>query len=247
MHKVLLIIHSAAKKGNYVNTLPPLGILYISSFLESKGIATDVVDYNVSEVDYSVIEKYDLIGFSVNCGNVTNTLKMARIVKEKYGKDIIVGGPQVTSDPDLFLEKEFIDGAVVGEGEYTLYEYIKNRKGVKGIYVKDEKEKIIFGGTRPPIKDMDSLPFPAFDKIDLGKYKVTFKKKKATSTIATSRGCPFGCIFCFHSLGSSFRARSAENVVKEIEWQIKNFGVEEICIQDDNISLYLGACPKIIN
>lgn len=225
--------------------MPPLGILYISSFLESKGITADVIDYHVSDIDWSVAKDYDLIGFSVNCSNITNTLNMARSIKQDYGKEIIVGGPQVTSDPESFLSKEYIDGAVIGEGEYTLYEYVENRKIVNGLYLKDRNKKIIFGGIRPFIEDLDSLPFPAFDKIDIKKYTVPIKKRKPASPIFTSRGCPFNCIFCFHSLGYSFRPRSVKNVIDEIEWQANNFGVKEFCIEDDNVSLNMDRAKEI--
>lgn len=245
--KVLLIMQSPVNKTNYLNTLPPLGILYISSFLESKGMITKVIDYNVSNNHYSVVYDYDLICFSVNCGNITNTLNMARAVKEKYNKEIIVGGPQVTSDPEFFINKEYIDGAVVGEGEHTLYEYIKNRKSVQGIYLKDRDKKIIFGGERPYIKDLDALPFPAFDKIDIKKYNLASRKRKPTSVITTSRGCPFNCIFCFHSIGYLYRKRSVKNIIEEIEWQVNNFGVREICFLDDNISLDIDRAKKIFN
>lgn len=247
MEKVLLVMQAPITKRNFINAMPPLGILYISSFLESKDIATDVIDYNISEADYSITDNYDLVGFSVNCGNIINTLNMAKYVKENYKKEIIVGGPQVTSDPEFFLAKECIDGAVVGEGEHTLYEYMKYRKLVQGLYLKNGNKKIVFGGERPPIKDLDSLPFPAFDKVDIKKYNIPIKKRKPTSTIITSRGCPFSCIFCFHSLGYLFRSRSSKNVIDEIQWQTKNLGVKEICIQDDNISLDIGRAKKIFN
>lgn len=245
MEKVLLIMPSPVNRISFINTMPPLGILYISSFLESKGIVADVIDCNVSDIDYSIANDYDFICFSVNCGNITNTLNMAKCIKEKYGKEIIVGGPQATSEPDFFLDKKYIDGVVIGEGEYTLYEYIKNKKLVKGIYLKDRNKKIIFEGGRPFIKDLDSLPFPAFNKIDITKYAVPIKKKKPISTILTSRGCPFNCIFCFHALGYRFRPRSAQNVVDEMEWQINNFGVREFCLGDDNISLDMDRAKKI--
>ncbi len=238
-------MHSPVNKGKFINSMPPLGVLYMASFLESKGIRADVIDYNVSNTDYSVANNYDLLCFSVNCGNITNTLKMAEHVKKHYNKKILVGGPQVTSDPDFFLNKEYIDGAMIGEGEITFYEYIKKGELVSGMYLKDKNGKAVFGGTRPLIKDLDTLPFPALEKIDIKKYNIPIKKKRFTSSILTSRGCPFSCIFCFHPFGRSFRARSAKNVVDEIEWQVKKFGVKEICIQDDNVTLDINRAKDI--
>jgi radical SAM superfamily enzyme YgiQ (UPF0313 family) len=245
MKKVLLVMQAAAKKDNFVNALPPLGILYISSFLDSMGIASDVIDYNIAEAPYSAAKDYDLVCFSVNCGNVTRTLEMCRHVKDNYGKKVIVGGPLTTSDPGFFMEKEYVDGAVVGEGEYALYEYIRGARPVSGMYLKDENGRAVFGGERPHIKGLDHLPFPALNKIDIRKYNTIPKKGRPVSTITTSRGCPYSCIFCFHSLGHAYRMRSAENVVAEIEWQVKELGVKEIGILDDNISLDMDRAKRI--
>ena len=57
------------------------------------------------------------------------------------------------------------------------------------------------------------------------------------SQIMTSRGCPYNCIYCFHSLGRKWRPRSARNIVDEIEWQVNKLGVREISISDDNFTL----------
>ena len=243
--KTLFIVESPVKKENYVNTMPPLGVLYMSSYLTSKGIENDVVDCNVDKLDKDINE-YDLIAMSVNCGNITNTIRTARRIKKEFDKEIIIGGAQATSNPKFFLKQQFIDGVVKGEGEITLYEYIKNRDVVDGLYLKKDG-KIFYRKDREWNKDLDKLPFPALDKINLKKYNVPIKKKKPASTIVTSRGCPYQCIFCFHPNGYTWRARSAENVVKEIEWQINEFGIKEICIQDDNISLDLNRAKKIFD
>ncbi|MFH1791934.1 MAG: radical SAM protein [Candidatus Omnitrophota bacterium] len=243
--KVLLVIQSAANKANFVNAMPPLGILYIASYLESKGIKADVLDCTVGDAGVPDGRGYDLVGFSVNCGNITNTLAMARRLKKESGVKIVVGGPQVTADPDFFMTKEYIDGAVTGEGEHTLHEYLEKEAPVPGMYVRDKNGDVAAGGARPFIKDLDSLPFPALQKIDFTKYNVPIKKRKPTSTVMTSRGCPFQCIFCFHPLGYAFRPRSPQNVIEEVEWQVKELGVREVCVQDDNVSLDMGRAKEI--
>jgi len=243
--KTLFIVESPVKKENYVNTMPPLGVLYMSSYLTSKGIDNDVVDCNVDSLNKD-INDYDLVALSVNCGNITNTIRTARKIKKEFGKTIIVGGAQATSNPRFFLKQDFIDGVVKGEGEITLHEYIKEGKVVDGLYLKKDG-KIFYKKDREWNKDLDSLPFPALDKVDLKKYNVPIKKKKPASTIVTSRGCPYQCIFCFHPNGYVWRPRSAENVVKEIEWQIEKFVIKEMCIQDDNLSLDLVRAKKIFD
>lgn len=244
--KILLVVESPVEKQNYINTLPPLGILYIVSFLESKGIEADVVDCNVDKLQYSMVGKYDVVGFSVHSANVNRSLATAEKIKRDFPDiKIIFGGPNILSDPEYFIKKDFIDVVVDGEGESTVYEYLtRDVRGVKGLYFKDNG-KIVFTGKRPWRVNLDELPFPSLNKVDISRYNVPLKKKKPISSIITSRGCPFGCIYCFHSLGTKWRYRSAENTVDEIEWQVNRLGVREICVEDDNMSLNIKRAEKI--
>jgi radical SAM superfamily enzyme YgiQ (UPF0313 family) len=243
---ILLISECPKIKSNYVNSLPPIGILTLASFLESKGAKVDVIDYNVEKRKPVNYKKYDLIGFSAYCSNIENTLKQAKWIKETTNAAIIVGGPHCMANPLLYIKKPFIDAAIIGEAEYTLYEYLtkKDKSEIKGLYIRKDN-KPFFTGNREYIKDLDQLPFPALEKVDIKHYNVPLKKAKPISNIMTSRGCPFQCIFCFHSLGTQFRARSPKNVVDEIEWQINKFGVKEICIFDDNFALDAKRAEKI--
>lgn len=237
--KVLLILETAANKEMYINQLPPLGILGIASYLISKGIKTKAIDCNIQGYDYNDAGNYDAIGFSLFCSNVTRTLAAAKNIKEKFPNiKIIIGGPHVLTSPTEFAQKEFIDAVVAGEGEEALYEYLtaKSQKEVKGIYYKKGKE-VVFTGNRPTREDLDSLPFPALDQLELGKYVFPISQKSPISQIMTSRGCPYNCIYCFHSLGRKWRPRSAKNIVDEIEWQVNKLGVKEISISDDNFTL----------
>ncbi|MEK6916164.1 MAG: radical SAM protein [Nanoarchaeota archaeon] len=238
-NKILLVIESPKDKKKYINCMPPLGILYLTSYLESKNIPIEICDCNVSKLDIDKFKDYEYIGFSINCSNITKTLETAEKFKNlNKNIKIIVGGPQATGEPEFFIGKEFIDAVVLSEGEEVLYEILTKgiNKEIKGIYFKTDN-KVIFTGERDYIHDLDKLPFPALDRIDLKKYNIPIKKKKIVSTIITSRGCPYTCIFCFHPHGHKWRARSAENIMEEIEWQIKKFGVQEICFLDDNVTL----------
>lgn len=246
--RVLLIYQSPIQKRFYLNFSPPLGILSISSYLSEKGIENRVLDCFIEDLGDLNIKDYDILGFSVNKSNVTNSLRYAQESKRKFPqKEIVFGGPQCTEDPGYFIKKEFIDAVVIGEGEETFYEYLTNEDShkVKGLYFKDKNSQVVFTGSREYIDNLDMLPFPALDKIDIRKYGFIPKKALPTSSIVTSRGCPYSCTFCFHSLGYKWRARSAENVVDEIEWQVNSLKVKEICILDDNFSLDRARVEKI--
>jgi anaerobic magnesium-protoporphyrin IX monomethyl ester cyclase len=237
--KVLLIFQSPVQRRLHLNIMPPLGILGISSFLASKSVANRVIDYNIMGDGNIKMEDFEVVMFSVNIANVTNSLLQARDIKKEFPKKrILFGGPYCTSNPYYFIKQEYIDAVVVGEGEETAYSYLTNEDSlrVKGLYLKGKEEEIIFTGEREYIENLDLLPYPAFDKVDIRKYSHFPGKAKPISSIVTSRGCVFRCTFCLHPLGYEWRARSPDNVVKEIEWQVKELRIKELCIYDDNFT-----------
>lgn len=111
----------------------------------------------------------------------------------------------------------------------------KSLEGVKGVYYK-ENGVIKRNELRGFIGDLDSLPFPAYDLMPLDKYSVLGSKLEQFPVIS-SRGCPFSCRYCSSSsfMGHRFRARSAKNVVDEIEWL--DFKAKHIAFGDDTFTL----------
>ena len=219
--KVLLIFHSSGDQKASIEVLPPLGILSIAAYLENRNIKTDVIDFTI-EPDMRIdVESYDIIGFSINISNYKSSLaEIERIRKSDKNVHIIVGGPLCISSPEIFLNDN-INAVFACEGEEALFEYIttEHKEEVKGIYLKSLKN-YVFTGERKYINDLDSLPFPALNKVDLSKYNNYPKRKLPISSIMTSRGCPYKCIFCSHTSGKKWRSRSPENVVEEIKWQV---------------------------
>lgn len=158
---------------------------------------------------------------------------------------VAVGGPHPSAAPDLVLADPNIDLAGIGEGEQTMVEIIdrldnnKDLAGIAGTAVARDGE-IVFGPERPPIDDLDSLPFPAWDLVSLPRYftdvmlnqnDITFRRE--LTTIFTSRACPFRCIFCHNMFGKKYRERSVENVLAEMEALQRDHGIREIHIIDD--------------
>lgn len=241
--RVLLVFESPRKRELYANTLPPMGVLGIAAYLRKKNIPTDVVDHNIAPGKKIEPGHYGVIGFSINMANVASSLEAIQSAKKRNpGTKIIVGGPSCISNPQYFMRNENIDAVCAGEGEEALLEFVESQgfpseKPIAGLYIRTKEGAFIYGGARKYIENLDELPFPALDAISLGKYNVPMRKSSPISGIVTSRGCPFPCVFCFHSMGHEWRARSCENVVDEIEWQVKTLGVKEICILDDNFSL----------
>jgi radical SAM superfamily enzyme YgiQ (UPF0313 family) len=141
-------------------------------------------------------------------------------------------------------EEPSLDVVVRGEGENTIPELVdkdnKNLSGIKGIAFRDDG-RIVLTEPRPYIQDLDALPFPAWDLVDLKLY-ARFRSMASVGlrkymTIFTSRACPYRCIYCHNLFGKNYRTRSPENVLNEMEILVKDHGVEEFEILDDIFNL----------
>ncbi len=231
---------------------PPLGLAYIASVLEKSGYKNvRVLDANVLRLrNEEVIKKIaaytpDIIGVSSNIVTQRAAIELCKIVKERFPeKLLVVGGPLPILQPEKFLKVS--DVIVNGEGEIPFLEIVRawesesELKDIPGtVSLHNEEIKV---NIRPElIGDMDSIPFPAYHLMEpeLKEYSRKARiKKQYMAPILTSRGCPYQCTYCNKSVfGSTFRMRSAENVMSEIDWLLKNFEVRQIDILDDNFNL----------
>jgi anaerobic magnesium-protoporphyrin IX monomethyl ester cyclase len=171
------------------------------------------------------------------------TVEIARIIKEWDRKKIVVmGGAHVSCDPEGVLGSSFVDYVVLGEGEVRfplLLEQIgkdklKNIEKIDGIgYHKDGEIQI--NPLQNFIRDLDFLPHPARELLDPDRYKM---RKNRSTMIITSRGCPHGCAYCsaHHVMGSSFRTRNPEAILKEMLECQKQYGIHAFDIEDDNFT-----------
>lgn len=225
------------------NIRPPLGIGYIASFLRKKikNIKIRIIDltlYNNWKTTFEELLKEfkpNVIGFSVPTVAYTNAKELAEIAKKfDFVEKIIFGGPHPSACTKSVLEENPDTIIVKGEGEITMYEIAKEKRldTIKGIsFVKNGK--IIENSERPFIEDLNILPFPARDLMELEKYKEYFQNFRFT-TIMSSRGCPFRCIYCCKAtLGTRWIPRNPENIIKEIVEIKKIYGIENIFFHDD--------------
>ncbi len=208
------------------------------------------LDFN--EIKQAIAQyKPDVVGISCLFSmQAHNAHKVALIVKEVNRNIItIMGGAHPTVLASKVLEDENIDYVIIGEGEYStlkLLDHLKEGKDIHqigGIGYRSNSEIIINKKTEF-IDNLDDLPFPARHLLNMEKYfsinmphGVTTRRRPNTSMI-TSRGCPAECVFCaIHPIwGKKFRARSAENVIREIKSLKEEYGVQEIQFEDDNLT-----------
>lgn len=236
---------------------PPLGIGYLASVLRENGFKVKIIDDLVEKLSFDELIKRIkdaiIVGITSTTPTFNAALKYAKKIKEVLPDIFVVlGGVHVTFKPFDALKHPYVDAVCVGEGEYTMLELAERieagkKPNVKGIIFRDN-DKIVDGGRRKFIEDLDSLPFPAFDMMPLDKYTILGRKLEEFPVI-TSRGCPFGCRYCSSSLfmGKKFRARSPSNVVDEIEWLIDEFNAKHVAFGDDTFTLNKKRVIEICN
>lgn len=196
--------------------------------------------------------KPDLVGFSCIFSNQwPATRELAKRIKAADSEVILVaGGAHPTFLSELCMVDAPIDFIIRGEGEESFADLLKrvrnsrSHDGVDGLVYRDgdsirTNPKVNF------IKDLDSIPFPAHDLLHPERYfkfalPMGYSMMSPRSVpVMTSRGCPCLCTFCSstHLWGRQYRTRSADNVLRELDWLVEEFGIEEIKVQDDNFTV----------
>ena len=242
---------------------PPLGLLYIAAYIERhSNFDVEVLDTQVLDIGYNklkeVIEEKspDVVGITAMTFTLIDVIKTADIVKE-IDRDIkvVLGGPHVHIYPYETIKLPQVDFIVLGEGEVTFLELVKNisnkniLREIKGVIFKENGD-IINTGIRKLNNNLDDLPFPARHLTPIERYSSLMAKRNPITTMFTSRGCPFRCSFCDRPhLGKEFRARSAKNVVDEMD-ECVDMGIREFLIYDDTFTIdkkrVLDICDEII-
>jgi len=239
-----------AKEQLIMRPYPPLGILYISAYLEQHNFPNEVYDSTFSTLEqlkiYLLSERPDLLGIYTNLMTKLNVLKIIQFIKStaslKHMK-IILGGPEVRNHKEKFLQYG-ADIIVFGEGEETMLEIVDaystqvdpDLRNLTGTAFKATNGNIITNPERVLIKDINQLPIANRSKIDLQKYFDTWKKKHGISmvNVSTMRGCPYSCKWCSRAVyGSSYRRRNPKLVADEIEWLQQHYEFDKIWFVDD--------------
>lgn len=242
---------------------PPLGLLYIAASLRQQGGHTvEVLDAPVENIGYDTLVEAvrerspDLVGITAMTFTLIDVMKTVQVVKSvSTGIKVVLGGVHATLYPRETISLAGIDFVIMGEGEKTFVQLVNhidddNYLGtLPGVCFRRDG-KVIENKQGEFIHDLDSLPFPARDLVPYKKYTSILSERSPITTMFTSRGCPFGCTFCYRPhMGSRFRARSAANVVDEMELCV-SMGIREILFYDDTFTIdrnrVLAICDEIM-
>jgi radical SAM superfamily enzyme YgiQ (UPF0313 family) len=236
-----------------LSRVPPLGLGYLAALLKRRGFEVEISDLNVESstaFEESLSrDRPEVVGVSCAIGNAHQALTVVGKVKTHFPECfVVVGGPYVCIMGDSMLVRHReIDAAVVGEGEVTfveLLERLQNKDGlsdVNGLIFRDGS-KIRSNSPRDPVEALDSLPFPAREKLPMDLYG------ENAGVLFTSRGCPYQCVFCSRSVfGKRWRGHSPEYVLTEIEHLREHYGVRGFSFLDDNFTFDLDRAEKILD
>ncbi len=225
---------------------PPLGILYLSSYLKAKGFHVGIFDSTFSSKDeFSALvarEHPPVVGIYTNLMTKFNVLEMIAVCKQ-HGAVVVLGGPEPPYYAANYLERG-ADVIVRGEGELTLEALLPHlaRHGlnqlerVEGIAFRGDKGELVETAPRTLIGDLSANPWPDREAIRIEEYMRVWKENHGTSSVSVihARGCPYTCTWCSHSVyGNTHRRRTPEDAADELLWIKERYNPDLIWYADD--------------
>jgi anaerobic magnesium-protoporphyrin IX monomethyl ester cyclase len=255
----ILLVNPPYDIGRYMGGLakvgwvfPPVGLLYIASYLRTHEPAWEVrvYDSQVEERAFSeLIDEFnpDVVGITCQSALVYSSLETARLVKGKNPRALVVmGGVHASLRPGDLLDSADVDLVVRGEGEEAFLEICVALReggsfaGIAGISFKQGAE-VTGTPDRVIAAALDSYPMPALDLVPIDKYRISpdMRTGSRVGLIITSRGCPYDCMFCANKLLTkrTYRLRSIPSVLEEIDYYLEHHQINQLMIFDDNFAI----------
>jgi len=232
-----------------MNPYFPLGLLYLAAFIREKGFRVEIFDGTfldgAKDFDDAVTRlSPQVVGITAVKPNREIALDLAKRARAS-GAKVIIGGPDPTYKPDWYALSPDVDIVVHHEGELTLVEllhFLLKEDGVQslcdidGIAFVDQNNEVIVTPRRSYILNLDDLPLPARDLIEMNRYLNIWQEHNGYSslTISVARGCPYGCQWCQESVhGTGYRQRSPESVAVEVKSLMDVYQIDRLRVVDD--------------
>lgn len=233
----------------------PLGMMYLAAAARTAFPDVDVrISHTVTSGDpdqkieriFSEMAEFkpDLIGLrALSIAQADFTQIASRVRQVMNGATLVAGGPYPSASYDEILSAGLADICVIGEGDETFVEILKEMRNsgrlplnLPGTAIYEDGEVRLNIG-RPLIADIDSLPSPAHDLVDFEEYRGishhSFTSTAETAFIEASRGCPYQCFYCHQTFGKSIRRHSPERVVAEMRSYRDTYGITNFVFVDD--------------
>jgi len=224
----------------------PIGLAYLQAVLRKAKHETEVIDNNILNLPNAEVAERcgnsGIVAISMTTPTFGNVKELCEKIMELGDNrpKIVLGGAHPTIAPKECLD--FADFVVVGEGEETIIELVdalgngakeSALKRIRGLGFSLGGKKTV-NEKREFNRELGRLPFPDWAGFPIEKYGSALRVSGRSLPVTTSRGCPYGCVYCFKVLfGRIFRARPPKNVADEIEYLRDEFGIREFQIADD--------------
>jgi radical SAM superfamily enzyme YgiQ (UPF0313 family) len=234
-----------AKEQQVMRPYPPLGILYLSAYLRSRGFDVEVYDstFGSREELFQILDA----GPPAMLGIYGNLLTRAAVLAiteraRATGWTVVLGGPE----PANYAEQYLASGAhyiVPGEGERVLEQLLSGDPSPDGVVYRGADGAVIRTPPAQQVENLDQLPWPDREQIDLGRYLSVWRERHGASSVSliTARGCPYSCRWCSHStFGQTHRRRSVGSVADEVEWILERYQPDMLWYADDVFTIHTG-------
>lgn len=244
--RILLVVYD---NDSYMHWFPQ-GLAYVAAALLKESHEVEIYQQDKHHyleehlTEYLNTNKFDMVGVGVIAGyyQYRKLLKISEAInRSKYRPFYVIGGHGPSPEPEFFLEKTEADAVIIGEGELTIVELaeaIANKKSfncIKGLAFRDGK-KIVVNQRRPLVKDVDSIPLPAYELFPVDYYRLLrmphTDNSDFTMPVLSGRGCTFECSFCYR-MDEGFRPRSNASIINEIQILKKDYGITFIIFSDE--------------
>jgi anaerobic magnesium-protoporphyrin IX monomethyl ester cyclase len=261
--RILLVVYD---NDAYIHWFPQ-GLAYLAAVLENNGYEVHIYNQDLHHypeehlTEFLDKNRFDVVGVGVIAGyyQYRKLIKISEAVnRSKYRPYYILGGHGPSPEPEFFLRRTLADAVVIGEGEVTILELLEafaNKtplSKVQGIAYQNGDQTFI-NPRRPLIKDVDSIPFPAYHLFPVDYYRLLRFVHTSSSDfvmpVLSGRGCTFTCTFCYR-IDEGFRPRSSESIIEEIKFLKINYGITYISFSDELLmsspERTIGLCSAFI-
>jgi len=237
-------LYSKASINSPDYSSPPLSVAYLAAVLQNNNFDVSILDMHIQALNpedvitYHRKDKPKIIALSATTPTFPNAVKIAKLIKAWDENTVVVlGGAHATCLPEECIAFECFDYIVVGEGEFTMLELtnsVINKSiqidSVNGLVYR-EGNKILVTEPRQRLEDLDMLPYPARELLDIDAYH-------QKGSIISSRGCPYRCNYCSCAVisGHSYRVHSVDYVLNEIEFLMLQHDIKYFDFHDDTFN-----------
>ena len=257
---LIAFVRPMARYNRYIQNVP-LNYIHLAAYLRKNGHDVAILDMVFDDVTPTAVDEFirernvRVVGIGCMTCEFPEAVKEAQRLKRVHpGIVVVMGGSHPTGAPQDCLETGAVDYVVAGEGEIALVKLLdaiasgQEARNLQGVW--SVKQGAISSNGQAPVPDIETLPPPAYDLLDLERYFLLespwhFPKSDRAVQFISSRGCPYHCSYCHTVQGKKYRGLSSEKVLDQMEWLVRDFGVGEFMIVDDIFNFDLERAKQI--